>query len=441
MKTLLYYDCINQFKRSYYKDLLNTEHITSGEIHINKMHYPNGTEDTEANFWGYSLEKDGVKYLLPVKDLHGNIIKLFETLPILVTESIKISNKNQAYLLIKKYNTARFKPVKTMTFKEIVDKMSSFEHTNNTHQKLLWFIAFASMFDRANFRVCTPAGFGKDSSVTILGNLIGGALSIVQPTIAKLEYRTHSKWLVVNEVNDIGTTEWNTVQQFLLDVGDHKPEVEKHSRAVMNGVKETLDISKLSITLFYNDINHYPNQDKYFDFVTRKAVLDRFPAFRLYGNITEDFNQIKDIDVSKFVTEHESDYKELVYGITYYKEFFNRELKHFKVENLRVMPQRWKTNIGRLLKIIDLYCETQEEFNYWIGVINASLTDYAKMIEFGKMYNELKNVHGKKKGFLELNALLSSVNTYKERLQILQNFDFTNRKVVADVKGDFWSTQ
>jgi hypothetical protein len=328
-----------------------------------------------------------------------------------------------------------------MNFRDLVDKLCDLQHTNPEHQKLLAFIGFASMFDRCNFRVSTPAGFGKDSIVTIFGNMVGGALSIVQPTLAKLEYRTHSKWLVVNEVIDVGTTEWNLVQQFLLDTGDHKPEVEKHSRAVATGVKETLDVSKLSLTLFYNDINHYPKPQEYFDFVTRKAVLDRFPAFRLYGTITEDFNQIKDLNLDRYTAEHLEEYKEMVYAITYYKEFFNRELRYFKADKLKTMPPRWKTNIGRLLKIIDLYCKDQDEFDYWINVINESLVDYEVMIDFGKKYAELKERHGKNILFFDLKTELNKLHTYKQKLMCMQSFDFTKREKVKKEDNSFWSTQ
>jgi hypothetical protein len=248
----------------------------------------------------------------------------------------------------------------------------------------------ASLLDRANFRICSPAGFGKDSVVDTLGNLIGGCFTIENPTIAKLEYMTYSKWLAVNEIVDIQKTEWRNIEQFLLSAGAHKTEITKHSRATSNGVKEILDISKFSLSLMYNDIDHYPETDKYVDFVTKKAVLDRFPAFRLSGVLQEDFNVVKTIDIKKFVEEHFNDYKDLIYTYTYFKENLNKELKRFNADKLRKdIPHRWKLNIGSLLKIVDLYCDNQEEFDYWITKINYSLTDYEIMLEYPKILSKV----------------------------------------------------
>ena len=65
MVSILYYDLISIFKREFYKDLLTLEHISGPQIKIDKMSFPGGEVDDNANFWGYTLEKDGKKYKLP----------------------------------------------------------------------------------------------------------------------------------------------------------------------------------------------------------------------------------------------------------------------------------------------------------------------------------------------------------------------------------------
>jgi hypothetical protein len=421
---------INEFKRQYYKDILSFEHLIPGEIKIDKVSFPDGGTDENFNFWGYALEKNGTKYLLPSRYSDNVEIKLSETLPIIPRDIQKVSYRGVVYYLINKIIPARFKPDKTMTFKELVAKLNSLGHSNPVHRQLLLFIGLTSMMDRANFRIASPPSFGKDSVVDTLGNLIGGAHTIENPTIAKLEYMTYAKWLAVNEIVDIQKAEWRNIEQFLLSAGAHKPEITKHSRAVATGVKEIIDISRFSLSLMYNDIDCYPEMDKYVDFVTKKAVLDRFPAFRFYGTLTEDFNQVKGIDIPKFVTDNFEEYKKIIYAFTYYKTNLIKELKRFNADKLLTgIPNRWLINIGRLLKIIDLYCDTQEEFDYWIEVINDSIRDYKYMVDFNTEYLKFKS-RLKPEDFKEIRNL----NTFKEKNYYLNNLGNNKR----EAKKDFW---
>lgn len=427
---LLHYDCINEFKRQYFKDILSFEHLTQGEIKIDKVSFPDGGTDEAFNFWGYQLEKNGIKYLLPSKYADGTEIKLSELLPIIPKDLQKVAYRGNVYMLINRPIPARFKPEKVMTFKELVDTLNSLEHTNPEHRKLLLFVGLTSLLDRANFRISSPPNFGKDSVVDTLGNLIGGCHTIENPTIAKLEYMTYAKWLAVNEIVDIQKTEWRNIEQFLLSAGAHKPEITKHSRAIATGVKEIMDISKFSLSLLYNDIDCYPEQDKYVDFVTKKAVLDRFPALRLSGHLTEDFNKVKNIDVIKFVEEHLPDYKAILYTFTYYKQNLEKELKRFNASKLnQKIPNRWLINIGRLLKVIDLYCDNQQEFDYWVEHINSALQDYTDMLEYPKEYNKLKGRFTPE----DYKFIRSSI-TFTDKLKFFEMYKIGQKPV----KGDFW---
>jgi hypothetical protein len=430
LSNLLHYDCINEFKRQYFKDILSFEHLIQGEIKIDKVSFPDGGTDEAFNFWGYQLEKSGIKYLLPSKYADGTEIKLVELLPIIPKDLQKVAYRGNAYMLINRPVPARFKPEKVMSFKIFADSLNDLEHTNPEQRKLLMFIGLTSLMDRSNFRISSPPNFGKDSVVDTLGNLLGGCFTIENPTIAKLEYMTYAKWLAVNEIVDIQKAEWRNIEQFLLSAGAHKPEITKHSRAIANGTKEIMDISKFSLSLLYNDIDCYPEQDKYVDLVTKRAVLDRFPALRLSGMLTEDFNKIKNIDVAKFVEEHFNDYKNLLYTFTYYKQNINKELKRYNASKLNQgLPNRWLINIGRLLKTIDLYCDNQEEFDYWINIINECLQDYKDMldysVEFAKVRGRLATEDFK---------IIRSFSNFTDKLGYIRLIK-TGQKTV---KGDFW---
>jgi hypothetical protein len=431
---ILYYEAISEFKRQFYRDWLTLDNVTtSGLVHIPKLVNTDTSED--LNFWGYVLEKNGVKYLLSSRDTTNKEIILKNVLPLKVVSSKRVASKGLVYEWIQAMSYGKFKALKTKSFKELVDSLSVLKHSNPTHQKLNWFIGITQMFDRANFRIATPPGFGKDSTVDILGNIIGGAATIENPTIAKLEFMTNYKWLAVNEVIDISKSEWRNIEQFLLAAGAHKPELTKHSRAMIKGVTEILDISKFSISIMYNDIDRYPEATDYFDFITKDAVKDRFVALRLNGVLQEDFNSSKGTNMVKFVEENMDKYRDLICNFTYYKENRENYIKHFKVTGLIDMPERWQTNLGRLFKIIDMYCTTQEEFNLWVEVVNKCMVDYKDMLKYPDMLEKFKRKHGQKKTD-EAVTKCEQMLTFSERLQLLSTEQIG---VYKDINpNDFW---
>jgi len=133
----------------------------------------------------------------------------------------------------------------------------------------------------------------------------------------------------------------------------------------------------------YNDIDCYPEVEKYFDFVTKRAVRDRFPALRLYGKFQEDFNQTRGLDINKYVSDRMEDYKRLIYSVTYYKENLSKLFHNYDVSKLDThLPERWGTNLLRVTKLIDCYCLSQEEFDIYLLEINKALKDYREMLSY-----------------------------------------------------------
>ena len=424
---LLHYESVSAFKKKFFNNLLTTEHLQGGEVMIDKLVLPTGDKEEEVNFWGYILEKDNNRYLLPSRDKEKNFLDVKDLLPCIAEDLEKVAYQGKSYQIINKPIRARFRPVKTMSFKELVDVISDLEHTNPEHRKLMVLMGFTQMMDRANFRISTPPAFGKDSIVDTMGSLFGNASTIENPTIAKLEFMTTFKWLAINEVIDISKSEWRNIEQFLLATGAHKPEISKRSRSYKN-LSEILNISQFSLTLMYNDITDYKTTEDYIDFVTKRAVLDRFPPFRFHGVFQEDFNKIKEVNVTKFVEENFDYYKSMIYAFTYYKENFLGELHGYNIIGLNKLPQRWNYNVGKLLRVIDLYCDSQEEFNKFIILINGCIADYKSMLMYP---NLIEQVHNKGKTptlvnnfdtFLSKNQYLNSLLVNKESVMVTRKY-------------------
>ena len=144
------------------------------------------------------------------------------------------------------------------------------------------------MFDRINVRASTSPGFGKDSILELLGELIGDIAIVQKPTIAKLEYLSMNKVLMVNELMNLTKQEYRDIEQYLLSVGAFKNNYTKRSRAGSQG-KEDYDISKLSVLLTYNNLQDYLDGgipiEEYFDRTQTNQVKDRFIPFKFGGVI------------------------------------------------------------------------------------------------------------------------------------------------------------
>ena len=437
MVSKLHYDLITAFNHSFYDGLLLESDIVS-EIHLKKMTFPDGSDDEEANFWGYLIEKHGKKYLLSEYDTQQNKIEDIKTMfPLKVIQSEKVSSGGVVYHNILQPQVFSIRSEQSMQFRELVDELSSIESTNSKHQKLNWFIQLAQLIDRCNFRVATNPGFGKDSTIDIMGTLIGGCGTIENPTIAKLEERANVlKHLAINEVVGISKAQWKDIELFLLATGAHKPKVTKRSRA-FGSIGEEIDISQFSLSLLYNDITDYPDPEEYLDNMTKKAVLDRFPPFRLNGRLTENFDNIREVSPVEYAQKNKDYYLKLIRNFLHFKK--NLPNNNYAVNGLIKLQPRWKLNVTKLLKVIDPYCTSQGEFDSWVIEINKSITDYLDMVKYPKAVEMLEKkfgVSGVDKHLLAMHDMV----TFTERLKYINDV-LQNRVPITDKGLSGWTDE
>jgi hypothetical protein len=403
-------------------------------VHIPFIRLPASEEKIFEDFWGYHLIKDGVNYLIESSDASGEEIDIFNLIPIDANDLKKIADtKGNVYYKVCRPTPRRIRPEKTLSPREFIDNMTLLKHSNPNHQKILTFMALSQLWDRSYYRIATPPGFGKDSVVDIFGSFYGGCGTVESPTIAKLEDRASVlKWLVANEVVDIPKEAYDIIQNFLLPAAAHKNEITKRSRAFQN-VAEIIDISKFSLSLFYNDILEYPDVKKYFDSVTKGAVKDRFPAFRFYGQYQEDFNSMKTVDVNAFVKENMEWYINMVRAFLYYKENYQQYLHKYNTEKLNKVSGRDAINLGRLLKIADFYSQSQEEFDSWIEEINKAMEDYVVMLQIPKVWEPFvkKITNGENDDYAQ-----DQIEQYKKKLRKLNTSQEKIEQIKKWLNGD-----
>ena len=184
------------------------------------------------------------------------------------------------------------------------------------------------------------------------------------------------------------------------------------------------------MSLLYNDITDYPDPEDYLDNFTKKAVLDRFPPFRLHGKFKEDFDLIKEVIPTKYALENKEFYIKIIRTFLYFRD--NLVPHGFSHSKLRPLPPRWKLNVSKLLRVVDVYCETQAEFDAWVLTINSSMQDYLDMVEYPKALTRLEKKVGV--GVMDKHILkMNDMSTFTKKISYIN--DIINDKVPVSDTG------
>lgn len=394
--SLLEYDSLAEFDHQLRKNILDLSNVSEeGVVHLKKL--VTADEQEIDNFWGWKLSKGNESYLFSQTDDEGNRLRIKDELPFIPDQMRQVSYQGKVFNLIISKKPVKFKNENKLGMRGLVDNLDIIPHTNHEHRKMLLFMALTQMFSRSYFRLATPPGFGKDSINDTLKHLIGRCGTITNPTVARLEQETvTTDWLAITEITKIPKGKWAEDELFLLDCAAHKPSTNKRSKA--NGiVGDVLSLKDFSISLFYNDLTNSRDTSKYIDFFADDQLLDRFIPLRLYGAFNYTFEKSASLNIPKLVEDNKSFYMDLIYTLTYYKHNFARLDNRFETDLSGLgLSNRQLVSAQRLFKTISLYSNSQEEYDYWLGVFKDSLVDYRMMIEYPKFleeYSKGKNVN------------------------------------------------
>lgn len=342
----LHNDTISKFNNELYKDIFTSENIVSSKKSITF----NGEK-----FYGFFLEKDKEKYFM--------ISEFIDKLPLKVKVFKEGDYKGDVFKFVGKVESIIIPAEKRMEFRKLVDIMPMFQHTNPLHFKLFKLVSITAYIDRINVRTSTDAGFGKDSVVNIIMQLVNSTKNIYGATFAKLEYSLTNKLIILNEMGNLKEDDKHNMQEFLLATGAYFNDYTKRSRKT-NNTQEQYDISKLSLLVFYNLPDYYINKSQeYFDQLFTQAVINRFIPFVFDGRLTTNFGQVFDID--DVMIKHKQTYKDIIATLNYFKQNNVKEIK-YKVDKSLTFPdtlKRYERTFNTILKYVSEYAESQEEFD------------------------------------------------------------------------------
>jgi len=339
-------DCIQKFNNDLYDKIFTHENIASKHKSI---------KIKGDKYYGYFLEKDKTQYFMLTEHL--------EHLPFKITEHIVDDYKGEVFHFITGVKSINIPATKQMSFRELVDIMPAFTHTNPLHFTLYKLLAIAGYCDRLNARISTDAGFGKDSVVGIIQQLVDSTVNIYGATFAKLEFSLTNKLMILNELGNLKNDEKFSMQEFLLATGAYFNTYTKRTRKTAT-TQEQYDISKLSLIIFYNLPEYYVGKaQEYFDQIFTKAVIHRFMPFVFEGRLTTKFEKI--IDVEKIVEANEDVYKDVIATLNYFRYNKLKEITYTIPETIEFPEtlKRYERTFNVILKYVAEYARTQEDFD------------------------------------------------------------------------------
>lgn len=343
-------DTLKHFNEKLYKNILTASNITSKEQSYNFKE--------SGKKQGFRLEKhnDIKTYFLQSKDL--------KKLPLKILETEKDVFRTDVLRIVSKCNTVKIPSEKTTSFRNLINWVCNFEHDNPLHWRLYKILIITGVIDRINFRIQTNSGFGKDSVVNAIIELVNKTANIYGATFAKMEYYLLNDFLLFNEIGGLKDSEKKKFQTFFLETGDFSNTYNKHSRKTSK-TKERYDISKTSVGIAGNFNNYYYEKDmECFVEMFTKAVDNRFLPLKMRGLLVHDFSE--QFNVSNVMTKNKTFYKKIISTINWYRDNAKTLDKvDWGYNPTRDFPygtNRAKLSYERVCKYISFYAKGKEEY-------------------------------------------------------------------------------
>lgn len=394
------YEVFKQFYTKIYKECLTQEHLLSNgaeefydEVYMIKdgLLCPVAFEHVHQRTI-VKLEKGNTKYLLPSIYADKLPIRVKRTTPYQLKKSDK-----RVWHFIEAFDEMNIPPVKSQTFREFIDTWNPVENTHPDHAKLLKLIAIASKWKGLKICVCSRPNSGKTSNFTLMRYLSDDVARITDPTIAKWESLMYLNKVILPD--ELPTWKQATVREIenpVISVGDGSTEYNKRSKA-MNKFMERMDASQLSLIFTYNRPQDMKKGENFFDDCWNNpgAFKSRYPQLLLDGEVTSKMKHLSPSEAISLLNTYFDEIRVIAKNYSYFTSSLDKEMHHYDRTILSGLSNRHAINLQSLFDAIDVYCQSQQEFDAMCLFVLNSMTQYKLMAEQRESYIEEKQAVSK----------------------------------------------
>jgi len=269
--------------------------------------------------------------------------------------------------------------------KEFVDCIAAFKHSQPDQWTLNKLIAIISYVGKITVGICSSPEFGKSSIYNTLHG-ITQKCPVFRPRSVPgvLAQITSDGNMIFDDIHAVLSEVKKIIEAFSFCVGGNDP-IYINGALKSKHTKPKYDISKQSVTFLYNLYSNYSNPEKQFwdnIWLGKDALKTRFLCLKLDGKLEEEFD--KNFNVTKVADENKMFYIKIAKHLLYLKDIkFNNTYQRRYVNGSPLHLQgRHKILYEEITWMIDVYSDSKEEYDKFIGLLNKAIQDYEQMIQF-----------------------------------------------------------
>ncbi len=343
---------------------------------------------------GKELEKP-IKGYFAMKDIDNKKTKYFirekmySELPVRVEESKEMlfrdsSKKKSIVIMPTAVTPFRIKPEKVyQNNHNFIDDISPFHHSRPEMWTLNKIIALMGYLGKLFVGVCSLSEFGK-SSIYLTLDSITKRCPVFQPRSVPgvLAQITGEGNMVFDESQETSADVKKLMENFSLQVGGNSPIYINGAMKAKN-TKPRYDVAHQSITFLYNVYSHYKEPDNhFFDYIwsNRKAMDSRFLKVKLEGVLLEKFD--KNFNIVEVAKKNRLFYMNIAKHLLWLKnlKLTNGYERRYAKKGILNLKGRHKIIFDEITWGIDLYCDTQGEYDIYFDLLEGCIVAYKEML-------------------------------------------------------------
>jgi hypothetical protein len=231
--------------------------------------------------------------------------------------------------------------------------------------------------------VCSSSEFGKTSIYLTLDS-ITKKCPVFQPRSVPgvLAQITGDGNIVFDESQEVSSEVRQCMENFSLQVGGNSPIYINGAMKSAN-TKPRYNVAQQSITYLYNVYNHYREPSKqFFDYiwVNQRAMDSRFLKMKFDGVLLEKFD--KDFNIVQVAKDNRGFYMSVAKHLLYLKQLklTNSYQRRYSIPMELPLKGRHKTIYDEITWGIDVYSESQDEYNKFVRLLDSCILEYREML-------------------------------------------------------------
>jgi len=338
------------------------------------------------------LESD-LRGYFAVKDDGNNRSKYFisetayKNLPVRVNSTdellFSVSGRKDIVLYPTDVTPFSITPEKCFEHRTFFDTFAPFAHSEPEQWTLMKICAVMSLVGKTFLGICSLSEFGKTSIYQILHMLTKKAPVFQPRSLPGILVQINSDGvLVFDEAQGAASDVLKHMENFALQVAGNEP-IYVNGAIRSKYTRTNYDVARQSLTFLYNLYSYYDTPEKEFwnnIWANQKAMESRFLCLKFDGTLLENFD--KDFSTSKVASDNKMYYIHISKHLEHLKELkkSNKYTRRYTESNLLNLKGRHKLIYDELTWGIDLYAESQAEYDKLVRMLDDRVVAYAHML-------------------------------------------------------------